>query len=96
MTVEYHPSAASDLNDAIDYYDGQRAGLGAVLRADVYAAIERVIDNPELYAEVTGVRRALVQRFPYSVIYKRVSNSRIRILVIRHHKRHPEYGVGRQ
>ena len=96
MKVEYHPSTASDLNDVISHYDHQRAGLGTAFRAEVYATIDRVIENPEFYAEVSGVRRALVKRFPYSVIYRLFPNHLIRILVIRHHKRHPEYGVARR
>lgn len=58
MKVEYHPSTVSDLNDAISHYNDERAGLGAAFRAEVYAAIDRVLENPHLYAEVSGVRRA--------------------------------------
>lgn len=96
MKVEYHPSTTADLNEAVSHYNEQQPGLGATLRTEVYAAIAFVRQNPEIYAEAKGVRRALVKRFPYSIIYRLFPNQRIRVLVIRHHKRHPEYGSRRQ
>jgi plasmid stabilization system protein ParE len=95
MKIEYHPLTTVELNDAIKHYNEQQPGLGDYLRSEVYAAIERIRDNPYLYAETRGVRRALVKRFPYSVVYRLLSTQHIRILVIRHHKRHPEYGSER-
>jgi hypothetical protein len=42
------------------------------------------------------VRRALIGRFSYSVVYRLGPNERFRILVLRHHQRHSEYGAERQ
>ena len=56
MRVEYHPLTVSDLNNAVVYYNQQRAGLGDELRTEVYAAIERA--SPSQYAVVMrGMRR---------------------------------------
>ena len=38
----------------------------------------------------TGIRRCLMRRFPYG-IYCRVEADEIRILVVKHHSRHPDY-----
>ena len=35
-----------------------------------------------------------MRRFPYSIIY-RVEGDEVRILVAKHHSRHPEYWKGR-
>ena len=60
MRVEYHPLTASDLNNAVAYYNQQRAGLGAEFRSEVYAAIARILTNPLRYAIIKlGIRRAL-------------------------------------
>jgi plasmid stabilization system protein ParE len=96
MRVEYHPLTVSDLNDAVAYYNSQRAGLGEALRSEVLAAIERIRANPALYAVVEQeIRRCFVHRFPYSILF-RSRGETIRILVIRHHRRHPSFGLGRQ
>lgn len=96
MNTEYHLLTVSDLMEAINYYDNQRSGLGNEFRMEVYDAIERIQTNPYIYPEVKGVRRALVRRFPYSIIYRIITENCIRILVIRHHKRDPTYGSFRR
>ncbi len=65
MKVEYHPLTVSDFNNAVAYYNQQRAGLGDEFRAEVYAAIARVRANPSQYAVVEhDIRRCFVHRFP--------------------------------
>ena len=97
MTVEYHPDAANDLNEAISYYNQQHTGLGDALRADVYGAIDRIAADPLRYPIIEhDVRRGFVRRFPYSVLFRLVGGDVIRILVIRHHRRHQDYGLVRR
>ncbi|WP_295434049.1 type II toxin-antitoxin system RelE/ParE family toxin [uncultured Thiodictyon sp.] len=97
MKVEYHPRTVSDLNDAVAYYNKQRDGLGAEFRSEIYAAIARVSANPFQYAMVEGgIRRCFAHRFPYSVLFRLVNEEEIRILVIRHHRRHPSFGLDRR
>jgi hypothetical protein len=52
MRLEFHPHTVSDLNDAVVYYNQQRAGFGDELRIEVHAAIEQVRENPSLFAIV--------------------------------------------
>lgn len=39
-------------------------------------------------------RRFLMPRFPYGLYY-RVAGDEVRLLVIKHHSQHPDYGIGR-
>ena len=97
MRVEYHPLTVFELNNAVVYYNQQRAGLGDKLRTEVYAAIERARASPSQYVIVKrGMRRCLVHRFPYAVLFRIVSEDTVRVLVIRHHRRHPSFGLGRR
>ncbi len=89
MKLEFHPSTTTDLNEAIKYYNELRPVLGKRFRSEVYDAIARIQNNPLAYSEIKGVRRAMLSRFPYSIIYRLVDNQTIRILLIRHHRRHP-------
>jgi hypothetical protein len=59
MTVEYHPLTVSDLNNAVTYYNQQRADLGDEFRSEVFAAIERVRLNPLRFAVVEHEIRPL-------------------------------------
>jgi plasmid stabilization system protein ParE len=97
MVVEYHPLAVSDLNNAVAAYDQQQSRLGNEFRAEVYAAIERIRSGPLTYATVQDdLRRCLVRRFPYSLVFRVVGDDTLRILVIRHHRRRPGYGLARR
>jgi plasmid stabilization system protein ParE len=55
-----------------------------------------IVTNLLIFAEVNGIRRALLRRFPYSVLYRILDDGTVRILAIRHHKRHPDFGFERQ
>ena len=97
MQVEYHPFSVSDLNDAVAYYNQQRVELGDELRFEVYAAVDRVLSNPTQYPVTDyGMRRCLVHRFPYSVLFRLINKNTIRILVVRHQGRHPKFGIDRR
>lgn len=96
MKIEYHPATVDDLKTAEIYYQEQQPGLSQAFTAEVLQSIDRIRKNPFLYAEVHGVRRALLKRFPFSIVYRIRSNDTIRILLIRHHKRHPVFGSERQ
>ncbi|MDR3416144.1 MAG: type II toxin-antitoxin system RelE/ParE family toxin [Nevskia sp.] len=97
MKVEYHPETADDLNSAVSHYNALRPGLGDALRAQVYAAVDRILGRPLTYPRIEGeIRRCLVHRFPYSILFRVVTSENIRILVIRHHRRHPAFGLSRR
>ncbi len=97
MRVKFYPLTVSDLNKAIACYNRQRPGFGESFRTEVYAAIDRLCLSPARNAIVeNGIRRCLVHRFPYSILYRIVDDSSIRVLVIRHHRRHERHGLGRR
>ena len=97
MRVEYHPEAAEDLNGATDRHNSKRAGLGDALRVEVHGAIERIIQNPQQHRVVENdIRRCFVHRFPYSVLFRVVGSDLVRILSVRHHRQHQQFGLQRK
>jgi plasmid stabilization system protein ParE len=96
MRVEFHPSTAEDVNEAARRYRRIRPGLDSDFRSEIVAVVERIGQNPELYPVVASqTRRCIVRRFPYSVLFRIVDPDCVRILVIRHHRRHPRFGLKR-
>lgn len=53
MSCAFHPEARSEFEEAIDYYESREAGLGYDLAVEVHNAIQRIVDYPEAWAEVT-------------------------------------------
>jgi plasmid stabilization system protein ParE len=97
MRVEYHPLSAVDLNEGVSHYNGLRPGLGDALRLEVYGTVDRILLNPERYRVIEeDIRRCFVHRFPYSVLFRVVSPEFVRILVVRHHRRHQRFGLQRR
>src|SRR4051812_40195368 len=85
----FHPAARAELREARDWYESQRAGLGAELGTVVEETLARINEFPQLYPVVLAdVRRAVLNRFPYSLIYRERPTD-IQVLAVFHHKRDP-------
>jgi plasmid stabilization system protein ParE len=70
MSFSFHPEAEEEFNQAIDYYEEIESGLGYDFALEVYSAIKRSVEFPKAWAELDGeIRRSLVRRFPYGVLY---------------------------
>jgi plasmid stabilization system protein ParE len=91
-----HPEARRELLEAIDYYNDIEPGLGASFLAEIESAISLVEEHPALWVEIaSGIRRCLVRRFPYAVLYS-AEAGRIFILAFMHTRRKPGYWSSRR
>jgi plasmid stabilization system protein ParE len=90
LPVVLRREARADFDDAFDWYEGQRRGLGVEFEMCVDEAFDRISRTPELFAKVHhDVRRAPVRRFPYSVFYK-VESHRVVVISVFHGSRDPK------
>ena len=65
------PEARVEFNAATDWYEQQRAGLGTKFVAQVREVLGRITTDPERHAMVyLDVRKVLVPKFPYVVLYR--------------------------
>src|SRR5687768_3293278 len=93
--VSFHPSVRRELTEAALFYDECEAGLGGSFLDEVTAALEEVLAAPEAAPCVRGnVRRKLLRRFPYSLLY-RLTAQEVRVLAVMHQKRRPDSWAGR-
>jgi plasmid stabilization system protein ParE len=71
LPVRFLPEARDEYDAAADWYDQQRAGLGAVFIARVREVLQRISANPKIHGTVyQDVRKAVVKQFPYVVLYR--------------------------
>ena len=69
LPIIFRPIARTELHEAAWWYDRNRPGLGAEFTAAVDEILSRIAANPQRFRQVRpGVRRALLERFPYSAI----------------------------
>lgn len=94
-TARFLSPAEQEMLDAARYYDSQAVGLGEEFLARIESAVKDVVDHPAMYPIIRAdIRRRLVHRFPYGVLY-RVDPDEIVIVAIMHLHRHPMYWIGR-
>ena len=87
--------ALLEVLEAFRYYRSQAPNLGATFIQEVKAAILDVAENPEQWAVFRPpVRRRLVHRFPYAVLYK-IEQDEVVVVAVMHMHRNPTYWVGR-
>src|SRR5438876_7527315 len=84
------PAGAGDIEDAYDWYEAQRRGLGEESLAALGAVRDRLLEHPEAYPVLhRNTRCALIpQRFPYALFY-RIDGDTIVMVACMHAKRHP-------
>ena len=90
LPIVIRRKARIEFDEAFDWYEEQRVGLGVEFAGRVQAVFDRIAANPELHALVfRDVRKALIRPFPYSVIY-RIRGGRVVVLAVFHNKRNPD------
>jgi toxin ParE1/3/4 len=91
MTFAFHPEAKAEFHAAIDYYESIDSGLGFDFSVEVFSTIQNAVDYPYAWPILKDdVRRCLVNRFPYGVLYS-VEQDRILVLAVMHLRRDPDY-----
>ncbi len=87
----FHPAADAEITDAAQYYETRVPGLGADLLDEIERALSQISAHPEACQRVGNrVRRKLLWRFPYRLIYA-IYSDRIRVVAFAHQKRRPFY-----
>ena len=83
------PAAENDLAQALAWYERQRERLGDQFLQSYEETLERIIQNPLIFADIhQGIRRAQFRKFPYGIFYV-ISGEQIAIIAVVHAKRHP-------
>ena len=91
MKAEFHPTASDEIVETTAYYESEVPGLGDRFIAEVESIIEVLCDQPNIGQSVGDkLRRILLARFPYSLIYS-IESERIWVIAVAHHRRRPGY-----
>ena len=95
MKVRLLAVARLELDDAVAWYDEQAAGLGRELLDEIDRAVRRAAAFPMSCPEIDpGVRRCLVARFPYGLIFG-VDGETFVVVAVAHLHREPRYWAPR-
>jgi toxin ParE1/3/4 len=95
LPVVLRDEAQQEFDEAFDWCDAQRTGLGVEFVVEVQKVFDRIAIHPKMHAGVfADIRKAVVRRFPYCVFY-RPHSDRIEVLAVFHSSRDPSIWQGR-
>jgi plasmid stabilization system protein ParE len=87
--------ARLEMEEAAQFYDAQEPGLGAQFLDAIQRAVDDVSVHPRRWPVIgRNVRRRLVGRFPYGILY-RVGRLEVVVVAVMHLHRHPHYWTKR-
>ena len=96
MNYSFHPAAEAEHLETVAYYESKRPGIGALYLAEFEQVMEAVCASPQRYpvARKPDVRRIRMRKFPFTILFRKSAGS-VQILAVAHHRRRPQYWLGR-
>lgn len=96
MTFSFHPEAQAEFEAAIEYYENCETGLGYDFFIEAHSTVQNILNYPLAWPILeTDMRRCLVNRFPFGIIYS-IEKNEIYILAVMHQRQHPDYWKSRR
>ena len=88
--IYLRPDAETDIEEAAQWYEKQREGLGDEFLDEVLSVFKIISNNPYMYAVVQRhIRRAVIHRFPFGIYYLIEEDSLV-VVAVMHGSRHPK------
>jgi plasmid stabilization system protein ParE len=95
MKVRFLTLAQQELDDAVTWYNEQAEGLGKEFLDELDRAVRRTVAFPLSCPEIEpGLRRCLLARFPYGLVYG-LEEDAIVVVAVAHLHRKPRYWIDR-
>jgi toxin ParE1/3/4 len=96
MKLRIVPAAEEEFHAAASWYEKQRAGLGFEFLDAVDVAMQEIANAPQRFPPLEfgstdeSVRRLMLERFPYLVIFE-ILEGEVLVLAVAHTSRKPGY-----
>lgn len=97
MRVRLGRTVYRDIESAMDYY---LVAANAKIATEFYDEFKRcrkiIGSRPESYPVIRNeIRRINFRRFPYHILYQIVNEEYVKVLVVKHDRRDPDFGLDR-
>jgi plasmid stabilization system protein ParE len=89
--VSLLPLAEEEIKEAFHWYSERSAFAADAFRAEVFAAVDSLAEDPTMWpADAEGVRHYILRRFPYTLHYA-IAASDVTVFAVAHQRRRPGY-----
>lgn len=93
--VEFTQEALWEINEAFDRYLGESRRAAEAFVREVDRAVALIASSPTVWPHFeAGTRRYVLNKFPFSIIYREIPVG-IEVVAVAHHKRRPRYWIRR-
>lgn len=93
--IDVHPEAIAEARAAAEWYREKSDSAANAFLAEIDYAVEKISQSPGTWPPYfRGTRRFVLQRFPFSLVYREAFES-IQIVAVAHAKRRPGYWKNR-
>jgi plasmid stabilization system protein ParE len=96
--LTFHPLVQKDLNEILAYYESEAAPeVADRFVAEFRSAVASIKDNPRhfpFYLNQRRYRRCRLSTFPHLILYRETAGF-VRVMVLKHVKRAPGFGLRR-
>jgi len=87
----FHPDTLNEIIESYNWYESKTQGLGNDFIAELESSFRIIMELPETWPAISGkLRRYLLNKFPFGVVYQH-NNNDIIVLAVMHLSRKPDY-----
>jgi|ERR1035437_3309309 plasmid stabilization system protein ParE len=95
MQARFAREAQAEFEEVQRYYEQEEAGLGEAFAESVRQGLRFVLAQPASgRIEFEDVRRVILKRFPYKLLYTVEPDHRL-VVAVAHQRRQPQYWLSR-
>jgi len=89
--IVFLQAAENEMLATAEYYESKATGLGTNFLSTIQQSLEGIATNPKAAPVIRdNIRRRIVHRFPYGVLYK-IDRYKIVVVAVMHLRRKPDY-----
>ena len=99
--IQLAPEVLEEIDEAVTWYDKRRLGLSDELLTEVERMLDQIEARPRSFSRLRDipedltVRRALLDRFPFALLFLELREGCVRVVAFAHTKRRPGYWLSR-
>ena len=95
INLRYHPLVQRDVTEILVHYHSISVALEEAFWLEFIQALASISENPgRHHYDQSGYRRCNLKKYPYHILF-RINKDTVVVLVVRHNRRHPKFGVKR-
>jgi len=98
MLIIIAEEADSEIEEAARWYEERSERAKQRFLQELQQTVEGIAKMPTRFMKMRhdpGLQRALMNRYPYLILFRVVDSNTIRIVAVKHEKRDPNYGIFR-